>query len=67
MISWKRELVGGIAFILAGLLYIVLVSTSSTFEWYMIAWSLIIVGPAFLIGLLFLMNWRVRKNTSIKK
>jgi hypothetical protein len=62
VISWKKEIVGGIAFILAGLLYIVLVCTRSTFEWYMISWSLIIAGPAFLIGILFLINWKNRKK-----
>jgi len=63
VISWKKEIVGGIAFIFAGLLYIILVCTRSTFEWYMISWSLIIAGPAFLIGILFFINWRNRKKS----
>lgn len=57
VVSWKREVVGGIAFILAGFLYILLLATSSNFEWYMLSWSVIIAGPAFFIGILFLINW----------
>jgi hypothetical protein len=57
IISWKHEIVGGIAFILAGLFYIALSMLRYQFEWYMISWSMIIAGPAFLIGILFLVNW----------
>lgn len=59
-ISWKREIVGGIVFILAGLLYIALLAMNPTFEWYMLSWSVIIAGPAFMIGILFILNWRKR-------
>jgi len=62
IISWKHEIVGGIVFILAGLLYILLLATSSHFEWYMLIWSLIIATPAFLIGILFLINWFLKRN-----
>src|SRR3989338_2731594 len=55
-ISWKREIVGGIAFILAGLLYITLL-IMNRFEQDITSWSLIISGPVFLIGILFLVNW----------
>jgi len=58
IISWKREIVGGIVFILAGLLYIIMLLTRSNFEWYMLSWSIIIAGPAFLIGILFLVGWK---------
>lgn len=62
LISWKYEIVGGIAFILAGLLYIwLIISRNSTFEWYYLSWSLIIAGPAFLVGILFLTGW-FKKN-----
>jgi len=54
MISWKHEIVGGITFILAGLLYIVSSITRNQFGW----WFLIIAGPAFFIGILFLIGWR---------
>ncbi len=61
IISWKYEIVGGIVFILAGLAYIMMVFMNPVFEWYMISWSAIIAGPAFLIGALFLVNWFKKK------
>lgn len=57
IISWKHEIVGAITFALAGFLYIATLFTSNPFEWYMISWSLIIAGPAFLISILFFVNW----------
>ena len=60
LISWKHEWVGGIVFILAGLLYIFI--TLGRVTWYIaLSWSMIIAGPAFLIGILFLVNW-FKKN-----
>ncbi len=60
LISWKHEIVGGIVFIIFGILYIVIMlmnALRNSFEWYMISNSLIIAGPAFLIGILFIANW----------
>jgi hypothetical protein len=61
LISWKHEWVGGVVFILAGLLYtalcIVRVVMSSPSGWYMLFWAVEIAGPAFLIGYLFFVNW----------
>lgn len=62
VISWKYELVGAIAFILAGFLYIGLLAMNSEFGWYMLPWSVIIAGPAFLVGILFLLNWLRKKK-----
>jgi ABC-type multidrug transport system permease subunit len=66
VISWKHEIVGGIAFILAGLLYIFwLVTTKLTstgFQGYYLLWILNISVPAFLIGILFILGWIKRKN-----
>lgn len=66
IISWKYELVGAITFILAGLLYtgicIVRIIMSNPSEWYMLSWSMIIAGPAFLIGILFLIGWSQKKK-----
>ena len=62
IISWKYEIVGGIAFILAGLLYISLLFFNPEFEWYMLSWSLTIAGPAFFVGILFLLNWFRKKK-----
>ena len=61
LISWKHEIVGGIVFILAGIFYIImtLINTSEgPFEWYV----LIVAGPAFLIGILFIINWTKKRN-----
>jgi hypothetical protein len=63
LISWKYEIVGGISFILSGLLYIVLLMRQP-FEWYMIYWSIQIAGIAFLIGILFLIGWFKKKKIS---
>lgn len=64
IISWKREIVGGIAFILAGLAFIASVSKTAIttgFEWYYLAWTAQISGIAFLIGILFLIGWRRKR------
>ncbi len=63
-ISWKYEIVGGIAFILAGIAHMVFSIMRETHDpWYMaLAISLIVDGPAFLIGILFFMNWLRKKK-----
>ncbi|OGZ33111.1 MAG: hypothetical protein A2174_01085 [Candidatus Portnoybacteria bacterium RBG_13_41_18] len=61
LISWKYEIVGGITFILAGLLYIIILMRKP-FEWYMLSWSIQISGVAFLIGILFLIGWFKKKS-----
>jgi len=65
LISWKHEIVGGIVFILAGISYVVMIlmnALSNSFEWYMVSWILTIAGPAFLIGILFIVNWLKKRN-----
>ncbi len=65
LISWKREIVGGIVFIIAGILYVVITLMNmlrNSFEWYMVSWNFIIAGPAFLIGILFIINWLKKRN-----
>ena len=64
-IAWKREIVGGIAFILVGLFYIsryIVSAIAGEFEGYMLFYSLIVAGPLFAIGILFLMNWKMKKK-----
>lgn len=61
-ISWKHELVGTIAFALAGLLYIIILLTRPTFEWYMLFWTLPISAPAFVIAYLFYLNYKNKKK-----
>jgi hypothetical protein len=65
LIFWKHEIVGGIVFILAGTLYVAIMLMNmlrNSFEWYMVFWSLQIAGPAFLIGILFIINWLKKRN-----
>ena len=62
IISWKYEWVGGVVFIIAGLLYI-FSTLRRGIAWHLvIIWSMIIAGPAFLIGILFLINWKKKKK-----
>ncbi len=63
IISWKNEIVGGVVFILAGLLYIILLMREP-FEWYMLAWAIQISGVAFLVGILFFIGWYKKKKIS---
>lgn len=62
LISWKHEIVGGIAFILAGLLYIVWVLMKNPFQWYYLSWIAQISGIAFLIGILFIIGWNKKRK-----
>ncbi|SMC50639.1 DUF7670 domain-containing protein [Papillibacter cinnamivorans] len=62
ILSWKREIVGGIAFLAVGALYVFLVFfRASVPPLTALTWSLIISGPAFLIGILYLAGW-IRKK-----
>jgi hypothetical protein len=68
IISWKREIIAGVAFILAGFLYVALISSkifTSSFEWYMLSWILTIAGPSFLVGVLFIIGWSRRKTAML--
>jgi hypothetical protein len=63
IISWKYEMVGGVAFILAGISFLVFTLVRETVEprYMLLALSLILVAPVFLIGILFLVGWS-KKN-----
>lgn len=64
IISWKYEIVWGIAFILAWIIYITLLlitAIKSGFEWYYLSWAIQIAGIAFSIGIMFLIGWN-KKN-----
>lgn len=68
-ISWKKyEIVGGVAFILAGITHLIFSLIRQTIDpWYMtFAISLIIDGPAFLIGFLFLVGWLTKTKPRIQ-
>ncbi|MFA4833788.1 MAG: hypothetical protein WC619_02990 [Patescibacteria group bacterium] len=64
LISWKYEIVGGIGFILAGLVYIALLMRNP-FQWYMLSWAIQISGMAFLTGILFLIGWFKKNKKSL--
>lgn len=57
IISWKYEIVGGIVFILAGILYILTVARNADNLGMALAWSTQIAGTAFVIGGFFIANW----------
>ena len=69
IVSWKYEIVGGVAFVLAGVLYVATllraVLMTTPHQWYMLSWSITIAGPAFLVGILFLVNWFKKKKSAI--
>jgi len=63
IIAWRNELIGGILFIGFGLWYVgtILINSPGSFEWYMLSYSFIIAGPAFIIGIMFLLDWKKKK------
>ncbi|MBI5880811.1 hypothetical protein HZB90_01640 [archaeon] len=70
IISWKYEIVGGIAFVIAGLIYIVFVinKVHNGLPWYLaLSWSMTIALPAFIIGALWFVNWFMKKKKITKK
>jgi hypothetical protein len=56
-LSWRREWVGGALFIALGLLYLLWARNKPFFGWDVV---LLIAAPLFLVGVLFLLNWRHR-------
>ena len=59
--SWKHELVGAVVFSLAGIIYliwIIITSLTNSFEWFYFVWVLQITGPAFIVAVLFYLNWK---------
>ncbi len=51
LIAWQREYIGGIIFIILGIFYVIMAWSNLTFKIF-----LILPGPLFLIGILFLLN-----------
>jgi hypothetical protein len=56
-LSWRHEWVGGALFIALGLLYLLWARDRPFFGWEVV---LSIAAPLFLVGVLFLLNWRYR-------
>jgi len=68
IISWKREIIAGSVFVLAGLLYVALILShifDESFKWYMISWMITIAGPSILVGVLFIICWLKRKKINL--
>ncbi|MBP2667441.1 MAG: hypothetical protein H6Q76_2421 [Firmicutes bacterium] len=62
IIAWKHEIVGGLAFLLAGLLYIFMTARAKI-DWSVaLSWNLTIAAPALLIGILFLISWYKKRQ-----
>lgn len=57
VVFWRREWIGGIFFIVLGILYIV-------WAWgkFPLSTYLLIAGPLVVTGILFLLNWRYRSD-----
>ncbi len=66
VIAWRHEMVGAVTFITAGMLYMGLTIfrvIRSDILWHIvISWNLIIAGPAFLVGTLFFLNWKRKRQ-----
>ena len=62
IIAWKYEIVGGVAFLLAGLQYIIMAIQIKAGWYVVLSWILTIAGPAILIGILFLINWYKKRR-----
>lgn len=70
LFSWKYEIVGATGYIFAGLIYISFIFwniLSTGFEWYYLSWALMISGMCFFIGILFLIGWKRRTKSRVKK
>ncbi len=57
IVSWRREWIGGILFIVLGVLYVIWAWNKPFAKWDVF---LMIGGPPVLTGVLFLLNWRYR-------
>lgn len=57
VLAWRWEWIGAVAYIALGILYIIVAIGRFPFVTY-----LIMSGPLFLIGILFLLNWVNRKR-----
>jgi len=52
-VSWRWEWVGGVLFVALGILYLAR-------AWHHPSWVVVISGPLFLVGALFLVDWSKR-------
>ena len=64
ILAWRREWIGAVLYAAAGLLYVIWAATVSRPVSPRLTWMLAIAGPAFVIAILFLLNWRKREELS---
>lgn len=62
ILSWKRPQIGGVVFIIVGLLYMFLMRNSEDVWYEAMGFSMILAGPAILTGILYLLDWRVKER-----
>jgi hypothetical protein len=55
VLSWRRPLIGGVAFVFLAAAYALAVR-------YRLGWILVISGPLLTVGVLFLWSWRHRQQ-----
>ena len=58
-VAWRWEPVGGVLFIVLGILYLIWARHHPS-------WFIVISGPLFLVGALFLVNWSKRAEIRAK-
>jgi len=56
VLSWKYELIGGILFLILGIIFTIFFNTYED-----IINFLLISFPVFLVGILFLLSWKYKK------
>ena len=66
IVFWNRGIFPGVIFILGGITYIVLllktIVTNTPHQWYMLFWGMVLAVPAFVVGILFILDWKRRKK-----
>lgn len=65
LVAWRYEIVGAVVFVLAGILYISLIVfnvINHQFAWYVVSWSFVIAGPAFVVSYMYFYCWKKKKQ-----
>jgi cell division protein FtsW (lipid II flippase) len=57
IIAWKKDLVGAVIFFFFAVYYVYMAGLDRHWSWYAS-----ISGPAFFIGILYLLNWFQKRN-----
>jgi cell division protein FtsW (lipid II flippase) len=62
ILAWKREFFGALLFFLLAIFYVGMAGLNRDWSWYAS-----ISGPAVLIGILFLLDWRAKRRGGNKE